>query len=136
MKESDNNVYYDWHDYGYRIHSYTVTTLKKRLLQGLFLFKPRVINIMFYEEVIIMKIIIRNPFITNQRRESARVRFTLASLYAELASDAFEGKIGTKEEGFDYLKLAAENLNDASKLLGFRNIADMAEFMKIHKRLP
>lgn len=82
------------------------------------------------------KIIVRNPFITKERREEAEIQLKLSGLYAGLADDAKSGKLTNQESMYDYIEKATKSLFRAANLLGFLNPMDMAEYMSIHKKLP
>lgn len=82
------------------------------------------------------KLIIRNPFITKERRDEAWTELKLSTLYASLADDARAGKLVEQDSMYDYLGRATKSLFKAAKLLGFLNPMDMAEYMRIHKKLP
>lgn len=83
-----------------------------------------------------MKLIVRNPFITKERRDEARIQLKLSTLYAGLADDARAGKLVKQESMYDYTSRATKSLFRAARLLGFLNPMDMAEYMEIHKKLP
>lgn len=83
-----------------------------------------------------MKLIVRNPFITKERRDEARIQLKLSTLYAGLADDARAGKLVKQKSMYDYMSRATKSLFRAARLLGFLNPMDMAEYMEIHKKFP
>lgn len=80
--------------------------------------------------------IIRNPFVSKSRKEEARLYYKMAESKIALADVFCRRENGTyTAAGFKLCMEAFDYTYKAARLFGFRNIANMDKYLRIHGTL-
>ena len=80
--------------------------------------------------------IIRNPFVSKSRKETARLYYKMAESKIRIADLYCRRENGTYTEmGFKLCMEASDYTNKARAMFGFKDIANMDKYIRIHGTL-
>lgn len=82
------------------------------------------------------KFIFRNPFAKKLDKVVGKILFETAQKRLSVANDKCRNHDGTyTDDGVAMILESAELIESASRRLGFRNVSDMYEYVKIHGKI-